>query len=141
MEEIFDTTDEDYALAFALIDFVTGKPKDDPRFVRWFAVSYKFVGSEILEHLIPVHTCTDADYAKFKTPTTSSQVQFEKLRKDGGLKCVDWKSEEIEIFGGASSLESGGLDIMVMPCNVAWPVLKSKGGTYQEVSDECEWDK
>ena len=67
-EAIFDTKDDDYAMAFALTDFMTGKPKDDPRFIRWYATYWKKVDSVLERRLIPIHTCTDIDYANFKEP-------------------------------------------------------------------------
>ena len=67
-EAIFDTKQDDFALAFALTDLMTGEPKDDLRFIRWYAVYWKKVDSALERRLIPVHTCTDADYSNFKEP-------------------------------------------------------------------------
>ena len=63
------------------------------------------------------------------------------MKNNGALKCIDWKSEGVDIFGGDSSPDYGGLDIIVVPCNVAWPIPRSRGGTDQGVSEECSWDK
>ena len=139
-DTIFDTKLDHYQLAFALTDLMTGKPKNDPRFVRWYASYWKKVESELERRLIPVHTCTDADYANFKAPIKSSQKKFDKLKKDDALQCIDWKSEGLELFGDESSSDYGALDILVVPCNVAWPIPRSRGGTDQGVSDECQWD-
>ena len=67
-EKIFDTKHDDYAMAFALTDYMTGEPKDDPRIIRWYAVYWKNVDSVLERRLIPVYTCTDADYSNFKEP-------------------------------------------------------------------------
>ena len=86
---------------------------------------------------IPAHKCTDEDYANFKEPIKSSKSKFDKLKNADALYCIDWKSADIEIFGSESSADYGGLDILVSPCNVAWPIPRSSGGIDQGVSDEC----
>ena len=62
VEAIFDTEHNDYAMAFALTDLMSGEPKNDHRFIRWYASYWKKVDSVLERRLIPVHTCTDTDY-------------------------------------------------------------------------------
>ena len=141
VDDVFDTTHEDFALAFALTNYMSGKPMDDPHFLRWYAVYWKKLGLNIERHLIPVHSCTDTDYATFKTPERGSLAKYERLKKEGSLKCIDWKSAGIDIYDTESGADYGGLDILVLPCNNAWPIPRSEGGTDQGVSDDCNWDQ
>ena len=141
VDDVFDTTKEDFALAFGLTSYMTGKPMDDPKFIRWYAVYWKMVGLNLERRLVPVHSCTDTDYATFKTPERGSLAKYERLKKEGSLKCIDWKSAGIDIYDTESGADYGGLDILVLPCNNAWPIPRSEGGTDQGVSDDCNWDQ
>ena len=57
------------------------------------------------------------------------------------MHCIDWESGEIDIFGNVNLPDYGGLDILITPFNVAWPIPRNKGGLDQGVSEDCEWDR
>ena len=47
------------------INFLDNKRRDDPRFVKWFVRLYGKKDSEWYERVLPLHRCTEQDYAEF----------------------------------------------------------------------------
>ena len=139
-DDIFDTTQGNFAIAFGLIDFMTGKPKHDPRYIRYHAVYWKSIDSVIERRLVPIYPCKAADIARL-LPDRNEDSIVKHLREEGAMQCIDWKTANFEIFGNTDLPSYGGLDILVTPCNVAWPIPREKGGTDQGVREDCEWDQ
>ena len=54
-------------LAFRMEDFSTGEIKNDPKYVKWMATHYDVSTGARTNTDIPMHQCTEEDYAKFHT--------------------------------------------------------------------------
>lgn len=48
-------------------DFSTGEIKNDPKYVKWMATHYDVSTGARTNTDIPMHQCTEEDYAKFHT--------------------------------------------------------------------------
>ena len=53
---------------------------------------------------IPIHECSEEDYAKFHTPNDASLKRLERIKENGGMMCIDWKKDNV-VFSGT---EPGG---------------------------------
>jgi len=54
------------------------------------------------------------------------------------MQCIDWKNENIEIYGSEASQNYGAIDIMAVPCHMGQ--LFWKGDYFVPPERECETD-
>ena len=66
-------------MAFGLVDFMTGQPKNDPRYIRWYAVYWKSLGDVLERNLIPIYPCKEENLDKFNPPGKKGDIRFKKL--------------------------------------------------------------
>ena len=86
-----------------------------------------------------MHKCTDKDYAKFNPPENEAYGKLEKIRKEGGLFCLDWTEHGHEIWGTWTNGKSyGAMDIMAVPCGYQYTAYD---GTVERGREDCNWDK
>jgi len=78
LENAFDNQDklhlaehDDFMMAFGLHGFYSGL-KADPRYIKWVARHFISEEGRITERLIPMHPCTEEDFAKFYPPDKRS---------------------------------------------------------------------
>ena len=106
-------------LAFALEDFFTQQSKLDTKFIKFYATYKQVKDGEIAEEFeIPLHTCTDEDYAEFYPVDEKSEDKLNLLRTVPGrsLLCLDW-SKSLDLYGTEASGNFAFIDIMILPCN------------------------
>ena len=89
MDDRFDMSAENFMVAVALEGFYSGL-KSDPRYIRWMAEIHTSQDDQYYKKLIPLHECTERDYEKFLQPDARSKKKVDKLRKNGGLMCLDF---------------------------------------------------
>ena len=53
---------------------------------------------------IPMHECSEVDYANFYTPNDLTLKRLESIKNNGGMMCIDWKRDNV-VFSGT---EPGG---------------------------------
>ena len=98
-EAFYDTSKDSFMIAVGIDHFIDGI-KDDPRFVQWVA-TYQGVDDDgnSFEANYPMHRCTPEDFEKFYPPDHDSEIKIEKLKKAGGLFCIDLKEFKVELHG------------------------------------------
>ena len=126
-------------MAFAVEDFVTYDSKTDPRYLKWQTVYLEVKdGVTITERAVNTYPCTQSDLERFKKVENRSKTRFRKLREAKSLQCIDWKNEDIRIYGDDSSGTYGALDIMVAPCKMGHLYWADR--EFTPVERECEID-
>ena len=65
----------DFMIAVGLNGFYSG-PKIDPAYIKWFARKFVSINGEITNEIIPMHACTEEDFAKFYPPKPSSKASI-----------------------------------------------------------------
>ena len=83
---------EDFQMAYTVVDYVTGEVKNDPKFVKWFAESIDTVDGKKTYTEIPMYPCGQDDLDKFYEPTLTSKGKASKYSDNGGFMCIDWKA-------------------------------------------------
>ena len=58
----------DFMMAFTVVDYESGEVRDDLSFVKWFAHLWIVVDGEASLVEIPMNPCSDEDFAKFYEP-------------------------------------------------------------------------
>ena len=69
-EDEFNPADSDgFMIAVGFIDFLSGVPRNDPRFVKWinFHQTYE-AGKFVAKSAYNLHPCTEEDFKKFYPP-------------------------------------------------------------------------
>ena len=93
----------------------------DPRYVRWIITMAGYRDSEPFEHILPVHKCTDEDYAEFYPINPGFESLMRDIREDPdrGFICLDWNDEDpFKIFGDIeNSSEMMVMEAILAPCN------------------------
>ena len=135
----FDLKDENFIMAFAIEDYTTKAPRDDPRFIKWNARYIVYTQGEITEErLVNLEPCTDQDFLRFNPIDSRSEDRVEQFKKEGGLFCLDWAKENFKLFGSPSDANHSVIDVSVVPCGLSDTVL---GGTDLNIRDDCNWDR
>mmetsp|Transcript_8518 Transcript_8518/g.10517 ORF Transcript_8518/g.10517 Transcript_8518/m.10517 type:complete len:124 (-) Transcript_8518:834-1205(-) len=90
----FDTSrEDDFMMGFTMQTFGSSSVKDDPRFIKWFAVTYISIDGKLsTDKLIELKKCTEEDYDRFYPPERNSAPEFANIREQKGLFCLDWKA-------------------------------------------------
>ena len=104
-----------FMMAWAVVDYVTGDVKDDPKFVKWYAEYIHSVNGTKTYTELKMYDCTEEDFKKFYIPDVASEQRVKKFRKNGGFKCIDWS--EITLAGTEFGSDFRTMDIMYLPCN------------------------
>ena len=66
--EIWSGEDQDFQLALTIVNFATGEVKNDPKFVKWYGEFIDLSNGNKTLSEIPMHECTEKDFAKFHEP-------------------------------------------------------------------------
>ena len=77
----FETSISDFMVAVAMEDFTTGEIKNDPKYVKWFAEYVVIDNGVKTSSEIPMHECSEKDYAKFhkSNDASLSELEFERI--------------------------------------------------------------
>ena len=86
---------------------------------------------------IPMHLCTDEDYAQFDEISQSS-ISLESIKEKGGMMCLDWEENPVLLANQEYNPSYRSLDIMFLPCGQ--PETKI-GGKVDRIPDDCEFDR
>ena len=87
-----------------------------------------------------MHPCNEEDFQKFQPVEKRSASVFDSYKKNGGLYCIDWQSEDLDLFGSGRFDEYfQAIDILVAPCGMSYTL--NDGSLYQKDENECKWDK
>lgn len=85
-----------------------------------------------------MHECTDEDYDRFFPPYERDESRLKKFKKNGGLYCIDWDAQDIDIFGYQSSGTYSLFDVMAIPCHTNETLW---GAPEARIRDDCIWDR
>ena len=85
--------------------------------VKWTAEHIISVDGEKSRKAIDMHLCTDEDYASFYEPTEEAANRLVKMKKNGGMMCLDWEKEDPFFAGYESNPDYKTLDLMFLPCS------------------------
>ena len=98
-EDRFDLSSDQFGfmIAAGFHGFYSGA-KSDHTYIKWFARTMTSTNGVISSRIIPMHPCTDEDFAKFYPPKKSSEAVVKKYKAAGGLFCLD-SLEGIELYG------------------------------------------
>eukprot|EP00353_Schmidingerella_taraikaensis_P006145 CAMPEP_0185571486 /NCGR_PEP_ID=MMETSP0434-20130131/3534_1 /TAXON_ID=626734 ORGANISM="Favella taraikaensis, Strain Fe Narragansett Bay" /NCGR_SAMPLE_ID=MMETSP0434 /ASSEMBLY_ACC=CAM_ASM_000379 /LENGTH=209 /DNA_ID=CAMNT_0028186945 /DNA_START=20 /DNA_END=649 /DNA_ORIENTATION=+ len=84
---------------------------------------------------MPMHPCTEADYAKFNPPDERSVSLLDKLKENGGLFCLDLKNMSDYVMRGRYEESNFTInDLIAVPCHTRETAL---GGTEDNIRDDC----
>ena len=137
-DDRLDTSQSDFMLAVALEDFNTGEIKKDPRYVKWYA---EYLDNDMgvkTKTEVPMHECSEEDYAKFHTPNDAALERLERIKENGGMMCIDWKRDSVVFSGNENSASYRAMDIMIVPCGMRETII---GGTEDRVPEDCNYDR
>ena len=87
---------------------------------------------------IPMHECSEEDYANFYTPNDLMLKRLESIKKNGGMMCIDWKRDSVVFSGNENSARYHAMDIMMVPCGMRETII---GGTEDRVPEDCNYDR
>ena len=68
-----------------------------------------------------MHKCTDEDYEAFFDIERGSQHLLQQIKEnhERGMRCIDWKKEDLRFFGNENTYEHSVLEVFLLPCNHA----------------------
>ena len=134
----FETSESDFMLAVAMEDYNTGEIKNDPKYVKWFA--NLLVGNDGVKtkRELPMHECSEEDYAKFQKPDDDALSKLKRVKENGGMMCIDWKRYNVVFSGTEKKANFRVLDIMMVPCGLRETII---GGIEDRVPEDCNYDK
>lgn len=98
---VFDTKNSDFQIAVGLGKYLTNIVYNDPHYLHWIA-SFYIAGRDENDpesKKVKMHPCTTEDYAKFFPTAAPFRNEIDNLRQQGGLFCLDWQKEGVELFG------------------------------------------
>ena len=71
-DDVFDIKEQNFRMAFAVEQYLTGDILSDLRYFKWFAQYQKTVNGTRTSTEIPMHTCSEDDFANFDPVNASS---------------------------------------------------------------------
>ena len=137
-EDKFSMANPHFNIAFGMKMSRDNYVLDDPRVLKWVGKYSVTTNSKKKDYLIPTHECTDADFARFKEPSARSKQEFETFKSTGGLRCIDLKKEDLEIYGSKNQGSFAQLALLAVPCHVRESRLVKRSQDY--IRDDCIWD-
>ena len=138
-EAFFDTSKDSFMIAVGIDHFLDGI-KDDPKFVQWVATYFRVdEDGNKFEDNYPMHRCSLEDFEKFYPPDHDTEIKIEKLKKNGGLYCIDLKEIKAELHGSwQTGTHYQALDFKAIPCGQQYQL---SDGNLSEISKNCNWDQ
>ena len=77
--EVLDFTEINFRVAFSMVSFFGRETKDDPRYVKYFARHFGKVDGVWYEEMLPIHKCTEEDWALFDPPSRLSTDSIQSI--------------------------------------------------------------
>ena len=103
-------------MAFAVVDYVYGEVKNDPKIVKWYALLVDSVDNKKSFSDIPFYERTEKYFANFYEPNLRSSGKVNKYKKSGGFMCLDWKAVELKATDYGPNFKT--IDIILLPCSM-----------------------
>ena len=99
-DEQYDTNSDDFMMAFAMENYKTKVPMDDPRYTRWVVKFWKqFESGQEIEYDV-LEPCSEEQFARFHpTQGTINAQKVVRLQAEGHLYCYDWKKVGSKLKG------------------------------------------
>ena len=85
-----------------------------------------------------MHLCTDKDYESFYEPTAEAANRLQKIRKNGGMMCIDWEKDDPFVSGYETNPDYKTIDIMFLSCTVD---SRKFGATESGIPENCNYEK
>ena len=135
----YNVDQEEFMMAFTAVNYDTGVPLSDPRYVKWVTAYWERVGGEWIINWFPMHKCSGAEMARFKNPENDLiATRVNKLQTGGHFFCLDFKAMRFELYGSESKgVDFSALDPMLVPCASR---IKLFDGSEIGAEDNCVWD-
>ena len=127
--------EEDFMVAFAVVDYISGDPKNDKKFIKWFGQLIVADGDDEDYFEIPMHECTENDFKRFHKPAKTSQWDADYYSKEGGFMCIDWT--KVEMQGNDYGSKYKVIDIKFLPCATKETL---NGGLVDRIPEDCNYD-
>ena len=135
--DVWDGNDEDdFMMAFAVVDFYTGEVKNNSTFVKWVGKYIDAVDGKKTYSETPLRKCNEQDFAKFYDPINSSKAIANKYKDLGGFICLDWK--DIRLRANEHGSDYQAMDVVFMPCGTRDTLF---GGKEDRIPDDCNFDR
>ena len=125
-------------IAFAIGDLHSGKPFNDPRILKWYADFGTVTEGVNVNRGVPLHSCTEEEFAKFYTPDRASAERAQSLKELNALQCLDMEAADIILRGSPESNGFSYLDINVLPCHF---METSIGAKENNIREDCVTDR
>ena len=93
IETKYDTSSDEFMMAFFAENYQTGEPVSDPNYVNWVTRLVVTKSGVKTKTWYPMHQCSDEDFAKFYDPKTAEAAsKVNRIQGGGHLFCHDWKA-------------------------------------------------
>ena len=103
--------------------------------MKWVARYREADGSKTLRrNLYELHPCTEKELEKFHPPEKRSIGSVDRLKKGGGLFCLDWENLDLDIYGVSGDGRFSNIGFLAVPCHVKETSL---GGTVNKDQSQC----
>ena len=143
--EAFDESDiwyvedaQDFMIAFAVTHFITGEVKDDPKYVKWFAEYVIQKDGVYTYDEIPMHVCTEEEFARFHKPNKASSGLVSRYKEAKGFMCMDMRDLQLQGMDPADNTKT--VDVMFLPCNMKETLL-SDYLKEDRIPEDCNYDR
>jgi hypothetical protein len=101
LKDSIDLKKENFKLAFAVRDQMTGEFKDNPALVEFKGIVFeKEAGTERAIHELDAHVCTKRDLKQFYDISFRDKALFDQLIKKKALYCLNYQYLDMSVFGG-----------------------------------------
>jgi len=113
---------QDFHIAFAVIDENTETVLDDPDLVEWAPMMMeKNKDGSLSKTPILFHTCTEAEFDEMPLPHKNQADVFTEMKRKKEMKCLNKFDKfgnklEMPIYGGSNSKYHKWLSITMRPC-------------------------
>ena len=127
-------------MAFLVAHFIEEDVKNDPKYVKWFA-EYVFQNDGAWTYgEVPMHVCTEKDFAKFHKPNKASQGLVNRYKNTGGFMCLDMR--DVALFGADPANNTATIDVMFLPCNMKESLLGHHVNLSPDrIPADCNYDR
>ena len=117
-ENAINLNEVGFRFAFGFIGDDDGLPRDDPAYVKNH-LQYIVYRDSVREYIqVPIHKCTEEDYAQFNPVVTTDQKKLQGFKDMNALYCIDWDDENPFLaLGNDDDPDYARLDYKLGPCN------------------------
>ena len=134
------SSEEKFAMAFALENSVTEEPLVDHTIFKWFATyKEKRNGNVVEQREVPMRVCTAKDMEKFELKSKNVVKKVNRHTSLRSLHCIDSDAvSSLRLHGDQDSDSYSFVDIMAIPCGQKETEI---GAETDRIRDDCNWNK